>query len=40
MEHRLKYRNIKADRRLYVHYDVAKFQEDIKTLQEVGSYSW
>ncbi|MEH2033554.1 MAG: hypothetical protein V7K67_28700 [Nostoc sp.] len=25
-----------ADRGTYVHYDVAEFQEDLKTLQESG----
>ena len=38
--HRMQFQKILADRGLCVHYDVAEFQEDLKTLQEVGSYSW
>jgi Uncharacterized small protein len=35
--HRMQFQKLLADRGLCVHYDVAEFQEDIKTLQEVGS---
>lgn len=35
--HRMQFQKLLADRGLCVHYDVTEFQEDLKTLQEVGS---
>lgn len=35
--HRMQFQKLLADRGLCVHYDVDEFQEDLKTLQEVGS---
>ncbi|VXD15614.1 UPF0175 family protein [Planktothrix paucivesiculata] len=35
--HRMQFQKLLADRGLCVHYDVAEFQEDLKTLQEVGA---
>lgn len=35
--HRMQFQKLLADRGLYIHYDVAEFQEDLKTVQEVGS---
>ena len=34
--HRLQFQKLLADRDICVHYDVADFQEDLKTLQEAG----
>ncbi|MGL4618278.1 UPF0175 family protein [Chroococcidiopsis sp.] len=34
--HRMQFQKLLADRNLYVHYDVAEFQEDLKTLQEMS----
>lgn len=34
--HRMQFQKLLADRGLYVHYDVAEFQEDLKTLQEMS----
>ena len=34
--HRMQFQKLLADRGLCVHYDVADFQEDLKTLQEAG----
>ncbi len=34
--HRMQFQKLLSDRNIYVHYDVADFQEDLKTLQEVG----
>jgi predicted HTH domain antitoxin len=34
--HRMQLQKLLADRGICVHYDVADFQEDLKTLQEVG----
>ena len=33
--HRSQFQQLLADRNLYIHYDVAEFQEDLKTLQEM-----
>jgi predicted HTH domain antitoxin len=32
--HRMQFQRLLADRGICVHYDVAEFQEDLKTLQE------
>ena len=32
--HRMQFQRLLADRDICVHYDVAEFQEDLKTLQE------
>lgn len=32
--HRMQFQKLLADRDICVHYDVAEFQEDLKTLQE------
>lgn len=32
--HRMQFQKLLADRGICVHYDVAEFQEDLKTLQE------
>jgi len=34
--HRMQFQKLLTDRNLYVHYDVAEFQEDLKTLQEMS----
>lgn len=34
--HRMQFQRLLADRGICVHYDVAEFQEDLKTLQEMG----
>ncbi|HEY9707307.1 MAG TPA: UPF0175 family protein [Oculatellaceae cyanobacterium] len=34
--HRMQFQKLLADRRICVHYDVAEFQEDLKTFQETG----
>ena len=34
--HRLQFQKLLAERDICVHYDVADFQEDLKTLQEAG----
>jgi predicted HTH domain antitoxin len=34
--HRMQFQKLLADRGVSVHYDVAEFQEDLKTLQELG----
>lgn len=34
--HRMQFQTLLADRGICVHYDVAEFQEDLKTLQEMG----
>ncbi|MEH2280590.1 MAG: UPF0175 family protein [Nostoc sp.] len=34
--HRMQFQKLLADRGICVHYDVAEFQEDLKTLQESG----
>ena len=34
--HRLQFQKLLADRDICIHYDVADFQEDLKTLQETG----
>ena len=34
--HRLQFQKLIADRGICVHYDVADFQEDLKTLYETG----
>ncbi len=34
--HRMQFQKLLADRGICVHYDVADFQEDLKTLQEAG----
>ncbi len=34
--HRMQFQKILAERGICVHYDVADFQEDLKTLQEAG----
>lgn len=34
--HRMQFQKLLADRNLCVHYDVAEFQEDLKTLREAG----
>lgn len=34
--HRMQFQKLLADRGICVHYDVAEFQEDLKTLQEMG----
>ena len=34
--HRMQFQKLLADRGICVHYDVAEFEEDLKTLQEVG----
>ncbi len=34
--HRMQFQKLLSDRNICVHYDVADFQEDLKTLQEVG----
>ena len=33
--HRMQFQELLADRDICVHYDVAEFQEDLKTLQEM-----
>ncbi|MDB9389960.1 UPF0175 family protein [Microcystis aeruginosa] len=33
--HRMQFQKLLADRGICVHYDVAEFQEDLKTLQEL-----
>ena len=33
--HRMQFQKLLSDRNICVHYDVADFQEDLKTLQEV-----
>lgn len=34
--HRMQFQKLMSDRGICVHYDVAEFQEDLKTLQEEG----
>jgi len=34
--HRMQFQKLMADRGICVHYDVAEFQEDLKTLQETS----
>ena len=34
--HRMQFQKLLANRGIFVHYDVAEFQEDIKILQEAG----
>lgn len=34
--HRMQFQKLLAERNICVHYDVAEFQEDLKTLQEMG----
>lgn len=34
--HRLQFQKLLAEQNICVHYDVAEFQEDLKTLQEMG----
>lgn len=34
--HRMQFQKLLADRDLYVHYDIAEFQEDLKSLQEMS----
>jgi predicted HTH domain antitoxin len=34
--HRMEFQKLLDDRGICVHYDVAEFQEDLKTLQEPG----
>ncbi len=34
--HRTQFQKLLADRGICVHYDVAEFQEDLRTLQETG----
>ena len=34
--HRTQFQKLLSERNICVHYDVADFQEDLKTLQEVG----
>ncbi|NEP90999.1 MAG: hypothetical protein F6K18_31610 [Okeania sp. SIO2C2] len=34
--HRMQFQKLISDRGICVHYDVAEFQEDLKTLQEEG----
>jgi predicted HTH domain antitoxin len=34
--HRMQFQKLLADRGICVHYDVAEFQEDLKTLQETS----
>ncbi|NER20068.1 MAG: UPF0175 family protein [Symploca sp. SIO1C2] len=34
--HRMQFQTLLAERDICVHYDVAEFQEDLKTLQEMG----
>jgi predicted HTH domain antitoxin len=34
--HRMQFQKLLAEREICVHYDVAEFEEDLKTLQEVG----
>ncbi len=34
--HRMRFQKLLADRDICIHYDVADFQEDLKTLQEAG----
>lgn len=34
--HRMQFQQLLADRGICVHYDVAEFQEDLRTLQETG----
>ncbi len=34
--HRMQFQKLLADRGICVHYDVGEFQEDLKTLQEMG----
>ncbi len=33
--HRQQFQDLLADRNLYIHYDVAEFQEDLRTLQDM-----
>ena len=35
--HRMQFQKLLDDRNICVHYDVAEFQEDLKTLQDEGS---
>lgn len=35
--HRVQFQKLLADRGLCIHYDVAEFQEDLRTLHEVSS---
>ncbi|CAC5345231.1 MULTISPECIES: UPF0175 family protein [Planktothrix] len=35
--HRMQFQKLLADRGLCIHYDVAEFQEDLRTLHEVSS---
>lgn len=34
--HRMQFQKLLADRGICVHYDIAEFQEDLNTLQEMG----
>ena len=34
--HRMQFQNLLAERGICVHYDVAEFQQDLKTLQETS----
>lgn len=34
--HRMQFQKLLSDRGICVHYDVAEFQEDLKTLQEMS----
>ena len=34
--HRMQFQKLLADRRICVHYGIAEFEEDLKTLQELG----
>jgi predicted HTH domain antitoxin len=34
--HRMQFQKLLAERGICVHYDVAEFQEDLKTLHEMG----
>lgn len=34
--HRMEFQKLLANRGICIHYDVADFQEDLKTLQETG----
>lgn len=35
--HRMQFQKLLADRGVFVHYDVSEFQEDLKTLKEIGN---
>lgn len=34
--HRMEFQKLLSDRNIYIHYDIADLQEDLKTLQEIG----